>query len=181
MLIDTNTKIAIIGVGNILFCDDGIGVATAEVLKECYEFSFPIDIIDGGTLGIGLIDYFASYDEIIILDTISMNDKVGSIYSFDSAQLLEFEGYKNTAHEVEVMDMIRSAKLLETCAKIKIIGIIPSDIHSVSIGLSDNLSKYFKDYLTEVLREIQMIGIQSKKIKEFNINNILKSIVKSFQ
>jgi len=174
LLLNSNSKIAIIGVGNILFCDDGIGVVTTEILKQCYRFSLPIDIIDGGTLGIGIINYFSSYDEIIILDTISLDDTVGSIYSFDSSQLLEFDGYKNTAHEVEVMDMLRSAMLLDKYAKVQIIGIVPNDINSVSIGLSEQLILHLEAYLKTILNQIEILGIKSSKIKQYNINDIFK-------
>ncbi len=170
-------KIAIIGVGNILFCDDGIGVLTTEVLKHCYDFSYSIDIIDGGTLGIGLVNYFSIYDEIIILDTISIDDEVGSIYSFNSSELLNFDDYKNTAHEVEVIDMIRSSKLLENCANIRIIGIVPNDINSVTIGLSDKLSIYFESYLATVLKQLEKLDIKSNKIKEYDPSTMLEKII----
>ncbi len=170
-------KIAIIGVGNILFCDDGIGVAVVNVLEQCYAFSPNIDIIDGGTLGIGLINYFSSYDKIIILDTISLDDEIGSIYSFPSNELLNLEGYKNTAHEVEVVDMLRSASLLEKCAEIQIMGIVPYNINKVSIGLSDELVEYFELYLNAVLTKIEYMDIKIKKIKEYNLSSLFDKLI----
>ena len=169
-------NIAIIGVGNILFCDDGIGVAVVKVLEQCYKFSPSIDIIDGGTLGIGLINYFSIYDNIIILDTISLDDEVGSIYSFPSNELLDLNGYKNTAHEVEVVDMLRSSMMLEKCAKVEIVAIVPFDINRVSIGLSDELGIYFEPYLKTVLNKIESMNIKINKIKEYNITNILQEL-----
>ena len=147
-------NIAVIGVGNILFCDDGIGVMVANFLKEHYKFSPSIDIIDGGTLGINLLNYFANYDRVIIIDTISIDDKVGSIYSIPSNEILGMDGYKNTAHEVEVVDMLRSATMLDKSADVEIIAIVPYDIESVKIGLSQELSIFFKPFVDTVLEKI---------------------------
>ncbi|MEA3498013.1 MAG: HyaD/HybD family hydrogenase maturation endopeptidase [Campylobacterota bacterium] len=172
------SKDIVIGIGNILFSDDGIGVFTAKVLKEHYSFSNDLEIVDGGTLGIGLVNYFSEYDNVLILDTISLDDEVGSIYSFPSRELLNLEGFKNTAHEVEVVDMLRSTSLLENCARVQICAIVPEDIVSVSIGLSDEIEKYFDSYLETVIEEIKNMGIDVVKKDDYSLEKIADGFTK---
>ncbi|MDQ1339185.1 MAG: hydrogenase maturation protease, partial [Campylobacterota bacterium] len=81
---DIMKKTAVIGVGNILFCDDGIGVYVVRYLRENYIFEPPIELVDGGTVGFGLFEYFREYDDVFLLDTLSLEDVAGSIYKIPS-------------------------------------------------------------------------------------------------
>ena len=72
-------KNIVIGVGNLLFCDDGVGVIAVEYLKKKYDFSDGFELLDGGTLGFNLIEYFTEYDNVFIVDTISIDDNSGEI------------------------------------------------------------------------------------------------------
>ncbi|MEA3289295.1 MAG: HyaD/HybD family hydrogenase maturation endopeptidase [Campylobacterota bacterium] len=172
------SKDIVIGIGNILFSDDGIGVFTARVLKEHFSFSKDIEIVDGGTLGIGLVNYFSDYDNVLILDTISLDDEVGAIYSFPSKKLLDMEGFKNTAHEVEVVDMLRSASLLEKCADVKICAIVPNDIQTVSIGLSEDFKKFFPLFLDAAIKEIEKLGVEVTKKDDYDLDKIKEGFTK---
>ncbi|MCG3716134.1 hydrogenase maturation protease, partial [Aliarcobacter butzleri] len=74
-------KNIIVGVGNMLFKDEGIGIYASEYIRQNYEFDDEnLEIIDGGTLGFKLMAYFQEYDNVIILDTVSIEDTAGSIY-----------------------------------------------------------------------------------------------------
>ena len=92
----------IIGVGNMLFKDEGIGIYASEYIKQNYDFDEDLEIIDGGTLGFKLMAYFQEYDNVIILDTVSIEDEVGGIYRLPSDVLLGLGNYRKTAHEVEI-------------------------------------------------------------------------------
>ncbi len=83
---------------------------------------------------------------MLILDTISLQDEVGSIYVIPSEELLGLGGHKNTAHEVEVSDMINASLFLQNPAQIEVIGIVPHDIVSVAIGLSEELAVFFSNF-----------------------------------
>ena len=72
-------KNIVIGVGNLLFKDEGVGILAAKYLEENYKFEGDLEIIDGGTLGFKLMTYFQEYDNVIILDTVSIEDKAGDI------------------------------------------------------------------------------------------------------
>ncbi|MEA2099908.1 MAG: hydrogenase maturation protease, partial [Campylobacterota bacterium] len=70
-------KNIIIGVGNLLFCDDGIGVIAIKYLEQNYDFNPKIELLDGGTLGFNLAEYFLEYENVFIIDTISTDDEAG--------------------------------------------------------------------------------------------------------
>ncbi|MFA4832144.1 hydrogenase biosynthesis protein HydD, partial [Helicobacter pylori] len=77
-------KILILGIGNILFGDEGIGVHLAHYLKRNFSFFPSVDIIDGGTMAQQLIPLITSYEKVLILDCVSAKGvEIGSVYAFD--------------------------------------------------------------------------------------------------
>lgn len=149
----------IVGIGNILFQDEGIGCYAGKYLEENFDFSEPIDIIDGGTLGFKLMMYYQTYDRVIILDTVSIEDTPGSVYHLPADALMGLGSYRQTAHEVEVVEMLEICSLLDTMAEVSVIGMIPEDILSVNIDLTDTVKKAFPALIAEAVKALEASGI----------------------
>ncbi|HQS65615.1 MAG TPA: HyaD/HybD family hydrogenase maturation endopeptidase [Sulfuricurvum sp.] len=168
--------IAVIGVGNILFTDDGIGVYAAKYLETNYGFEPPIEIIDGGTLGFNLMQYFTHYDHVILLDTLSIDEKAGSIYHLPSDALLGLGDTRKTVHEVEVTQMIELASLMDVRALISVLGIIPSDIQTVAMDLSPILKKRFDTFIQSLLAILEEVGVTVTVNEQlFELNEVIES------
>ena len=147
-------KIAVVGAGTIIFQDEGVGVYAAKYLEENYDFDGDVTIVDGGVLGFQLMRYYQEYDKVIILDTITMDDEIGSLYNIPSEELLGLGSYKQTAHEVEIVEMLEICSLLEKMADVHIIGIVPEDIQSVNIDLTDTIKEQFPKMIQTALDEL---------------------------
>ncbi len=172
------SKNILIGVGNLLFCDDGVGVLMAKYLQINFSFEPKMEILDGGSLGFNLFEYFVNYENVIIVDTISLNDKAGEIYKIPASELLGQNPYKNTAHEVEVVSMLEAAQLYETKANVTIIAIVPDDISSVKIGVSDVLKGKFDKLVEVVIKEIQELGVEATRSDNVTLKEIERSFAK---
>ena len=171
----------VIGVGNMLFKDEGIGIYASEYIKQNYKFDDEtLEIIDGGTLGFKLMTYFQEYDNVIILDTVSIEDKVGDIYRLPSDVLLGLGNYRKTAHEVEIVEMLEIVSVLDSHANVTIIGIIPEDIISVEIGLTQSMENRFEEFILNSIKEIESLGIKATKINNILIPDIVKSMIGSY-
>lgn len=151
----------VVGVGNILFMDDGVGVYAGKYLEENFEFNPPIDIIDGGVLGFKLMTYYQSYERVIILDTVTIDDQAGSVYHLPADALMGLGSYRQTAHEVEVVEMLEICSLLDKMADVSVVGIIPEDIESVEINLTAPVKGQFDPYIQTVLGVLRDAGIES--------------------
>ena len=174
-------KNIVIGVGNMLFKDEGIGIYAAEYISQNYKFDDKdLEIIDGGTLGFKLMTYFQEYDNVIILDTVSIEDKVGDIYRLPSDVLLGLGNYRKTAHEVEIVEMLEIVSVLDSYANVTIIGIIPKDIISVGIGLTATMEDKFEEFILNGIKEIESLGIKATKVKNILIPDIVKSMIGSY-
>lgn len=154
-------KIAVIGVGNILFADDGAGVYGVEYVRSNYTFEPEIELVDGGVLGLNLMHYFLEYDEIIILDTISIEERPGTIYHLPSEALLGLGNSRNTVHEIEVIQMIETGTLMGIETEVSVVGIIPYDIESVLIDLSPAIKPNFTLWIDALLSVLKEKGIES--------------------
>jgi len=145
---------AIVGVGTIIFQDEGVGVYAQKYIEQNYTFEGDVTLVDGGVLGFGLMSYYQDYDRVLILDTLTIDDEVGAIYNLPAQELLGLGSYKQTAHEVEVAEMLEICSLLEKMAQVSIIGIVPKDIQSVNVGLSDELKAKFDDFIKATMTEL---------------------------
>lgn len=170
-------KIAIVGAGTVIYQDEGVGVYGARYIEENYDFTgYDVTIVDGGVLGFQLMTYYQEYDKVIILDTITMDDSVGSIYNLPAEELLGLGSYKQTAHEVEIIEMLEICSLLERMAEVNIIGIVPKDIETVVVGLTDEMKQNFPTFVKSALDELAKIGIVPiKKQNEISLDMIIDS------
>jgi len=171
-------KIAIVGAGTVIFNDEGVGVYAQRYLDENYKFDGDVTLVDGGVLGFQLMVYYQEYDKVIILDTITMqNDESGAIYNMPGEELLGLGSYKQTAHEVEIIEMLEICSMLENMAEVNIIGIVPEDILEVVTDLTPKLKEKFHDFVAVALSELDKVGI---KYTKNNIEVTLETIIHSY-
>jgi hydrogenase maturation protease len=171
--------IAVVGAGNVLFYDEGVGIYAQRYLEENYEFSGDVTIVDGGVLGFKLMTYYQDYDKVLILDTITMHgEEPGTIYSIPAEELLGLGSYKQNAHEVEIVEMLEICSLLEKMAEVKIVGIVPQDIIEVKTDLTPRLKANFDNFIKTALNELEKMGIT---YKEKETQKSLEEIIKLYE
>lgn len=172
-----SSKIIVVGVGNVLFKDEGVGVYGVKYLQENYDFEPNIELEDGGTLGFKLMGYFQEYEHVLILDTVSIEDTPGGVYCIPSDVLLGLGAYRKTAHEVEIVEMLEICSLLESHADVTIIGIIPHDIESVESALSDEVIGGFETLIQKSIEELAKLGVVATKKSQITP---LQDIIRDF-
>jgi len=168
-------KIALIGSGNAFFKDEGIGLYGAKYIKENYIFTPEIEIVDGGTLGFKLMPLLQEFDEVIIMNTASDdNKKVGTITVKKTDEFLDGTLIKKTANEVEIAEMLQICSLSEAMAETTVVSIVPKDIIAVEVSLSKELKECWSEYIATVLSKIEALNIKIEKLnKEFSLDDIL--------
>ena len=153
----------ILGIGNILQKDDGIGVYAASYLSKNYTFSRDIDIINGGVEGINLFSIFEAESTVLVLDSIEIDDEPGSIYLIPSSELGGHGLNSGGAHEIGVLQCLDMLELQgKSLPEALILGIVPEHI-TFDITLSQTMTKAFDDYIATALRFLKKEGIESRK------------------
>ena len=127
-------KIGIIGVGNPLRADDGIGILLIEELSK-REIPEGMDLIDGGIIGMSIVHDLAKFHLVVILDAVDFGGRCGETRLF-SVEDIESLNLSTSAHELDLLEMIKLSKELgEVPDKIFIFGVQPGDL-SLKIGIS---------------------------------------------
>ncbi|AXH14803.1 HyaD/HybD family hydrogenase maturation endopeptidase [Malaciobacter mytili] len=125
-------NILILGIGNILFQDEGMGAHFIHYLDEKYEFTSEensVSIVDGGTLAHRLIPLIVKYDYIIVIDCIdALNSKAGDVYFFDFENTPKEIDWQGSAHEIEMLQTLNMIKMNGDLPNTKVLGIIPKRV-----------------------------------------------------
>lgn len=104
------TNMAIIGIGNTLMGDDGVGVSVIEGIDPA-SLGPGVEVVSGATAGMALVGYFLEFDRIIVVDAIDTEAKPGAIFRFhpDEAGIMSLRS--NNIHGMGLPYLITSARL----------------------------------------------------------------------
>jgi hydrogenase maturation protease len=155
-------KIAVLGIGNLLLSDDGVGVHVIKKLQDEYEFPESVELIDGGTKGLDLLPLFEGKDKILIVDAANFKKEPGTIDTVEGDKIPAFLSSKLSVHQIGLPDTLFAAKLMDiTPAEMYLIGIQPK-----SMETGTELSEVVND------RMEQLIKIVLKKLNEWGVEVI---------
>lgn len=178
-------RVLVLGIGNILFGDEGIGVHLCNYLKANFSYhsdSHTIDFIDGGTLANMLIPLIVEYDHVLLLDCVNVSDaNVGDVYSFDFDKIPESIAWAGSAHEVEMLQTLRLTDLMGDLPKVRIIGIIPEVIgEDTAFTLSNSLLRGADTMRDCALTYLASLGFDIKRIADTPLQEIANLSYKGF-
>lgn len=120
----TDRRIKILGIGNLVRQDEGVGIHLLKALSGIVPAS--IDLIDGGTLGLALLDYVESASKLIILDAVDAGKSPGEVIVWRQEQVPYFLASKMSVHQVGFAEVLNLAKFRQSYPdEIAVIGIQP--------------------------------------------------------
>ena len=108
--------ILILGIGNTLLSDEGLGVAAMQMLADELGSDPDLEFLDGGTLSFTLAVPISACDGLIVLDAAMIDGPTGSVGVYENEAMEEFLGAnrKASVHEVGLLDLMAIARLTET-------------------------------------------------------------------
>lgn len=166
-------KILVLGIGNVMFSDEGVGVHLCHLVQQKYSFHSDVDsvdFVDGGTLADRLIPLIAKYDYVIIFDCVDANDgKIGDVYFFDFEDVPNSITWQGSAHEVEMLQTLTMMDLYGDRPKTKVIGIIPEVVDITTFELTSAVKKGSAIMEKTFVDHMRSIGFEVME-KDPNIN-----------
>ncbi len=130
-------KINVVGLGNLLFGDEGFGVEAVRAIEACRQFPESVNFVDGGTQGIYLLDYFESCDALLVFDSIIPVEFEPKVYLYRNDELPAFIHRKMSAHQMGLSELLGVARLHgRVPGEIVLIGAPPHNL-DLGGGLSD--------------------------------------------
>jgi len=148
----------ILGVGNILLGDEGVGI---HAVRELEETALPphVDLIDGGTAGLDLLDLMRGYERVIIIDAVEAGAEPGTIFRFTPEEVAsQPQALPLSLHQAEILEVLQLAAFVgRPLPPIVIYGIQP-EVMDWSTELSSALRASMAKLVDAVLKEIPERG-----------------------
>ena len=143
-------KTLILGIGNLLMGDEGVGIHVTRYLENQLQIS-DVDIVDGGTGGFHLLEYFQNYERVILVDATMNGQAPGTLtiikpkYSSDYPQTL-------TAHDIGLKDLLDALYLLNKQPEIILFAVSISNLEGLKLELSEKLQPSVKKVAEAIIK-----------------------------
>jgi hydrogenase maturation protease len=164
-------EIMILGVGCILYSDEGFGVRVIETLQDRYEFPDNVLVVDGGVLGINLLGVISKPDHLIVVDAIRNKGKPGDLYRLEGEAIPERIRAKNSLHQVDFLEALTLCQALDKVPETVILGVEPEDIDTLSTELTPTTQSKVGAIIEKVLDEVKRLGGSYRKKPTSHLKN----------
>jgi hydrogenase maturation protease len=152
-------QITIMGVGNILFTDEGVGVRVLEMLIEQYDFPPNVKMVDGGVLGMNLLGTISEADQLIVIDAVRNGQEPGTLYRLEGEDIPQRVLAKNSLHQVDLLEALTFCEALDKHPETLIIGIEPRDIKTVGLEMTPIVVGKMQAMVEMVILELEILGV----------------------
>lgn len=145
----------ILGVGNYLLSDDGLSVHVLQRLQENYQLPDNVQMVDGGTCGLDLLQYLEGVENLIIIDAINKRDTPpGTILRLSGNQVPAYLDLKISPHDIGLPDLLATAKLRDLYPpNVVILGIKPYSLE-LSVELSPTVAAKVDELVQLIISEV---------------------------
>ena len=144
----------ILGVGNVLLSDEGIGVHVANELSTM-ELPPGVSVVEGGTDGFRLLNIITEADRLIVVDAVKGGAEPGSIYRFNVDEVRNVpSGFRTSVHQVGILEVIDLSGLIGKTPKTTVIGVEPKSLE-MSLELSPEIREKIPRIIELVFEELK--------------------------
>lgn len=155
-------KALVLGIGNVLMGDDGVGVRSVGTFERLYLTGGEIECLDGGTAGAKLADILSGFTHAVIVDAIKDGRRPGSIRRLKSDDILKGDGVLTTAHGIGVRELLALASFEGSAPETSVIGIVPEKV-CPGLALSNTIERLLPEIAKAIAFELTAAGFIVKK------------------
>lgn len=159
-------RILVLGVGNTLMRDDGVGVHAVRALADAYEIPANVRVVDGGAAGLGLLSDIAEADHLVIVDALKRGGVPGSIYCLAAEEIRPRRGPFVSAHEVGIAELLAAAEFAGRLPETQIIGVEALETESVGLELTGPLRSALPRIVAAIVDELHALGVEFREKSE---------------
>ena len=157
------TKTVVLGIGNILLTDEGVGVRVIEALEREYELPPEVEIIDGGTCGMEMLEQLEDLDGLVVVDCVRCGQLPATPVLLKGDDVPVFFRTKLSPHQVSLSDVLASLEFTGRAPKaIAIVGMQPVSM-ALGMELSPAVAERLPELLAMTLVELRRLGIAAER------------------
>lgn len=157
-------RVVILGLGNVLMGDDGLGPRVIERLEAEYEFGPGVTLMDLGTPGLHLAEYLVDADVLIVIDAVKVDGRPGELRRYRGSQMLPSPSTSRlTAHDPGLKEALWTLQLHGRApSQVLLLAVIPAKIE-IGLGLSPCVQEAIPLVIAAVVQEVKRWGIPVRR------------------
>ncbi|MFZ2266458.1 MAG: HyaD/HybD family hydrogenase maturation endopeptidase [Azonexus sp.] len=158
-------RILVLGIGNILWADEGFGVRCVEALNAGWEFPPQVELMDGGTQGLYLLPYVQETDCLLVFDAVDYGDTPGTLREVVGDLVPRFMGAKKMSlHQTGFQEVLAAAEMTEKLpGELVLIGVQPEELEDYGGSLRDVVKAQMPAALDIAFAWLERWGASPKK------------------
>ena len=150
--------ILVLGIGNVLLTDEGIGVRALNELERRYTFPENVELLDGGTAGIELLRHIRNRDYLIIIDAMKFNQEPGTVTRVEGNDVPAAFRTRISPHQLGLSDLLAAAMLTdELPPNLVLFGVEPENL-DIGLDLTATVEASVHKLIGAVADELRAIG-----------------------
>lgn len=153
-------NILILGVGNLLMQDEGVGVRAIEELEKRFRIPPAVELLDGGTAGLELLNQLAGRDALIIVDAVHSGKPPGTLVRFEGEQVPAVFRRKISPHQLGISDLLAAARLMDLLPpRLVLFGVQPGML-GTGLELSAPVAQVLEELTLLLAIELASLGAE---------------------
>jgi hydrogenase maturation protease len=161
----TQLNILLLGIGNVLWADEGFGVRVIERLQKSYRFPDNVKVMDGGTQGVYLVEHVQAADVLIVFDAIDYGLLPATLKCIENDEVPNFLGAKKMSlHQTGFQEVLAMAQMLGSYPKhLLLIGVQPEELEDYGGSLRSSVKAKIEPAIAIAFDYLQRFGISAER------------------
>ena len=155
--------IRILGIGNVLMGDDGLGPYAVEILRARFDFPDHVELVDGGTPGLDFLPYISNARSVMVLDTVSSKGTPGTLKIYRDREIIgSAPPPRLTPHQPGLRESLMATELTDSSPEEMVLtGVVPESVEQ-GTALSGPVQAAVEEVLETVIEELERLGVQAE-------------------
>ena len=163
-------SLLILGLGNLLCADDGLGVHAVESLRRRFYVPANARVLDGGTLGMSLLACFEGADDVVLVDAIAANRSAGTLVRLEDDEVAPAVRNRLSCHQIGVADLLDALLLLGSYPeRVVFWGMVPESLE-LDTSLSPAVAANLPTLVDRVVEEADRLGFEFQAKKSVDVD-----------
>jgi hydrogenase maturation protease len=172
--VSSEKSVLILGVGNLLWADEGFGVRALETMQQWYGFPENVRLLDGGTQGVYLVQDIREADVLIVFDAVDYGLPPATIKVVEGDDVPRFLGVKKVSlHQTGFQEVLALAEMMgDYPEKLLLVGVQPEEIEDYGGSLRPAVKAQIQPCIDIALDYLSGFGISASRYAEAHIVDV---------
>lgn len=174
-------RILVLGVGNALMRDDGIGPRVVELLLSGYTFPENVEVVDSGTMSFMILDVLRDADKLIVVDAVKdTGEPAGTVFRLSPEEIAPNQ-VMHSLHDTRLVDVLQALDLMGSMPETVAIGVQIESIEDWVLELSEPVSAAIPVAAAAVLEELESLGVTPVPCDDVDVHAQIISAMRSYE